>query len=184
MRRAAGAVAASLLVLVAGCAGVREPLGCSAEELKSQPVAPGAPDEASCIEFSIDATQEPGTLHAPTVLTAFPFDPANAYRLSVVSTSAPWRDGPAPATPEQGWKGWWWSFVGMPAHYGAVCPRARMYQAVCAPSGAPDHCHAADAKDFHPDEIGDPTCFVNDWAGHYGNNSGCVAVRLCKLRGG
>jgi len=79
--------------LVAGCAEVALQQGCNADDLKVQPADPASADEVSCVQFSIDATQEPGTFHAPTVLSAFPFDPANQYRLSTVSTSVDWRDG-------------------------------------------------------------------------------------------
>jgi hypothetical protein len=142
-------------------------------------VAAASPDEAACLQFSIDATKEPGSLDAPTVRDVT-FDPANRYRLTVVSASVRWIDGSAPATPEAGWIGWR-AILGKPLSYGALCPQAAMYQAVCAPSGATDHCVAADGKEFRPDRIGAASCFANDWTGHYGNNSGCVAVRLCKL---
>jgi hypothetical protein len=171
---------ACLVALTAACAQISPPQGCPSNEPRPQVVAPTQPDEESCLQFSIDATKEPGTLDAPTVLPGFPLDPANRYRLNVVSASVPWSDGPAPATPESGWTGWR-SVTGAAARHLAVCPRAQMYQAVCAPSGATDHCEAADGKVFQPDQIGAATCFANDWAGHYDNNSGCVAVRLCKL---
>ncbi len=178
--RLRGILLACLAPLATGCAQLAPPQGCASSELGQQVVAPTLPDEESCLQFSIDATREPGTLNAPTVLAGFPLDPANRYRLNVVSVSVAWSDGPAPATPESGWTGWR-SALGKAARYEAICPRANMYQAVCAPSGAPDHCEAADGKVFQPDRIGAVTCFANDWARHYDNNSGCVAVRLCKL---
>jgi hypothetical protein len=170
-------------VLLGACAEVRGDLaqGCSAEALKPQVVEPAQPDEEACIQFSIDATQEPGTFHAPVVQSHFPFDPANQYRITVLSTSVDWADGPVKATPEGGWTGWHGA-LGRLEKYNAVCPRARMYQAVCAPSDANDHCEPADGSVFRPDEIGAVSCFANDWPRHYGNNSGCVAVRYCKIK--
>jgi hypothetical protein len=173
-------ILAFLLPLAAGCAQLAPPQGCASNEPGPQVVAPTQSDEQSCMRFSIDATQEPATMGAPIVLPGFPLDPADQYRLTVESVSVPWSDGPAPATPEGGWTGWR-SVLGKVAHYQAICPRAQMYQAVCAPSGAMDHCAPADGQVFRPDRIGAATCFANDWSGHYGNNSGCVAVRLCKL---
>ena len=171
---------ACLVPLATGCTAISPPQGCTSSELEPHVVAPVQSDEESCLQFSIDATQEPGTLNAPTVLPGPPLDPANQYRLTVLSVSVQWSDGPAPATPEAGWTGWR-SIPGMAARHLAICPRAQMYQAVCAPSGSNDHCAAADGKAFQPDRIGAATCFANDWSGHYGNNSGCVAVRFCKL---
>ena len=144
-------------------------------------VPPAEADEVSCVQFPLDATQEPSTFKQPSVLSAFPFDPAYQYRMSVVSSSAPWHDGPAAATPEKGWPSWR-TIIASPVAHWAICPRARMYQAVCAPSGALDHCSAVDGKTFRPDQIGAPTCFANDWEGHYADNSGCVVVRLCKVK--
>jgi hypothetical protein len=179
-RAAFSCQAAALALLLVACAQVPMPEGCPASSAAPQTVAPTQPDEAACLQFSIDATQEPGTLNAPTVLPGFPLDPANHYRLTVLSTSVPWSDGGVPATPESGWTGWR-STLAPAVKQLAVCPRARMYQAVCAPSGAADHCNGADGATFQPDRIGAAQCFVNDWAGHYANNAGCVAVRLCKL---
>ncbi len=181
LARMRGPLIACLVSLASGCAEVA-PQGCPSSEPAPKRVAPTQPDEAACLQFSIDATREPGTFNAPTVLPGLALDPANQYRLTVISTSVPWTDGPAAATPESGWTGWR-AALGKTMRYGAMCPQARMYQAVCAPSGASDHCVAADGKIFRPDRIGAASCFANDWAGHYGNNSGCVKVRLCKLKG-
>lgn len=179
LRRHQVPLIACLVLLASGCAHVPVPEGCPANEPGPQVVAPNNPDEMACLQFSIDATKEPGTLDGPPARD-FVLDPANRYRLTTVSESVPWIDGSAPAKPDTGWTGWR-AFLGKGLRHGALCPQANMYQAVCAPSGATDHCIAADGRDFRPDRNGAASCFVNDWSGHYRDNSGCVAVRLCKL---
>lgn len=169
-----------LLPFISACSAVTPPVGCPSDEPPPKFVAVAHLDEEWCLQFSVDAILEPETPKSPPVIPGASFDPSAKYRLTALSVSVPWVDGPAASTPESGWIGWR-AFFGHIARYGAICRSAEMYQAVCAPARTPASCHAADGEPFHPGGAGNVICFANDWAGHYGNNSGCATVRMCKL---